>query len=71
MMAVHGIGIFESVNVTCIKRDLYLPGNVTSPCAVNIIDFITSQITVYIISQFFNVIIVKFKAMIIKYYICA
>lgn len=53
MMAVHAIGIFESVNVTCIngKRYQYLPGNVTSQYAVNIIDFITSQITVYVISH--------------------
>ena len=52
MMAVHAIDIFQSVNFISIKRDQYLPGNVTSLCAVNIIDFITSQITVYIISRF-------------------
>lgn len=34
-MAVHAVGIFESV--TCIngKRDQYLPGNVASPHAVS------------------------------------
>ena len=51
-MAVHETGTFESVNVMCINgmRNQYLPSNVTSPYAVNVIDFITSQITVHVLA---------------------
>lgn len=61
-MAVHAVGIFESVNVTYIngKRDQYLPGNVMSPYAVNIIEFITSQILVILLYNYHTVYSIEY-----------